>query len=171
MKASKAQIKIIKQQEQIISLLHIIFEATGLDKEKLEGVASVGERIAPTKRPQRTAAEVAEEQAAIEQAAAELKDKAQSKREAKRVAKAAKKDKDPRKSKDPRAVKVQEDEVGDDKPADPSEFASHIPDEAPEEDEAPAPSDADFAEGDSAGSEEDDGWGDSDAPNPLPDIK
>lgn len=63
MKASKAQIKIIKQQIQMLSLLTMIAGAAGLEIDDVKSAMGKGDAIAPIKKPKRTAQEVEADEA------------------------------------------------------------------------------------------------------------
>lgn len=68
MKASKAQSRIIKQNKQMIALLILIAEALEIGEQSVLLSLDVQETIAPTKKPSRTRAEVAQDQAVEEEA-------------------------------------------------------------------------------------------------------
>ncbi len=68
MKASKAQSIQIKQNKQMIALLLLIAESAGVDEQSILLSLDIQETIAPTKKPNRTRAEVERDQAEEEEA-------------------------------------------------------------------------------------------------------
>jgi len=73
MKAGRAQIRIIKQQESIISLLIMLAGAAGLEPYDVQEALGTDTPIAPNKKPSLSAAEVADLQATEKAEKAEAK--------------------------------------------------------------------------------------------------